>query len=570
MKRIWENQTVKVVLVCLWLGLPGGLPASAQPVPRFWTPTLQLISTNHGFKAQWDMAGYYFLLQSSTNLGATNWISEASASPIVASNAAFFQNHQVLVETNSTTNMIAFGRSINGVVCDVSNNASAKFFRMQAPTTLPLSSFALFYEGNMELSQAATMIINGPVYAGGDVDVGTTASIIFNGPVTCEGEIGAPLLDGLTGGWETNVPSTWNTSFNGSPPALTNMPPIYVPAISTNNHALIDIPPPGESPTSYYGNVRLYNQAQMLIYVTNDIFGSTNAMVSVRLQSSYNGLVPGADPSPTILLFINATKPLSFLTLTNHFYDQREYKTNIVTDIDIGLLTAWMQTNTSILSKFGGAYPTIMYVADQRSHFTKQMTIVRLEDAAQLPSNLGTGFTVITPNPLYVWGNYNVQTATSAANASAGTTNTAFTVPAALFSDALTVLSPQWNDAVSYTNYSQANLAFDAMDDTVNAVIVTGNMPSTDSTGTGFSGGVHNLARFLEDWSNANLWLNTSLCRLWTSQTATNQFRNPAGFVTAPVNPYYNPPTRHYSYDQQLPFHTPPGMLILNLSDPAF
>jgi hypothetical protein len=43
---------------------------------------------------------------------------------------------------------------------------------------------------------------------------------------------------------------------------------------------------------------------------------------------------------------------------------------------------------------------------------------------------------------------------------------------------------------------------------------------------------------------------------------ATNQFRNPQGFAPAPVNPYYNPPIRHFSFDLNFlnPAKIPPGI----------
>jgi len=72
----------------------------------------------------------------------------------------------------------------------------------------------------------------------------------------------------------------------------------------------------------------------------------------------------------------------------------------------------------------------------------------------------------------------------------------------------------------------------------------------------------------LEDWIGKNLYLNTSLCRLWTSQMATNQFRNPQGFIPTPVNPYYNPPTRHFSFDLNFlnPAKIPPGIPALTFT----
>ena len=133
-------------------------------------------------------------------------------------------------------------------------------------------------------------------------------------------------------------------------------------------------------------------------------------------------------------------------------------------------------------------------------------------------------------------------------------------------SDSLTVLSSHWTDAASFTStYSTGNSLYTATDNnTINAAIITGTMPSTDITGTTFSGGVHNLPRLLEDWSSKNLWLNTSILRLWDSNMATNQFRNPYGFTPAPVNGYYNPPTRHYSFDLNYlnPSKVPPGIPV--------
>jgi len=431
---------------------------------------------------------------------------------------------------------------------------------------VPLSTWAIFYNGLLEFTQCATMSVNGAVMANGSIYVGTTASLTFNSGVSASGWLGAPANDGQS------AYSTWNTTFNATPNYVTNVPSVNV-AISTgvtNAHALIDIPPSGESPTSALGSARLYNQAQMVLIVTNDLSGSGNPTVQLTIQNSVNGAVPGNDPAPTILYYTNASPALlssnlPFLTLTNTFKDQREQKTALVTQLDMGKYATWAATNGNVQGKLpstAGFYPTIMYVADRRNVTATQLPVVRLSNAAQLPANNGYGFSVATQNPLYTWGNYNTQTASSAANASASTTNTANTVPAALMSDALTILSSKWSDSASLTAYNNGNSIFSAADDTINAAIVTGTMPSTDTTATGNSGGVHNLPRLLENWTGDNIYLNTSILRLWNSNLATNQFRNPQGFSPAPVNPYYNPPTRHYAYDQNFlnPAKVPPGI----------
>ncbi len=433
---------------------------------------------------------------------------------------------------------------------------------------VPLTTWAIFYNGLLEFSQCAPMIVNGRVQANGAIYVGTSASLTFNSGVSTTATLTAPLVDGLGSG----TYSSWNTTFNANPGYATNVASVTVSLNMTNSHFLIDIPTNGESPTSTIGQQRLYNQAQMVLLVTNASTSvSTNLTVQLTLQTSVNGAVPGNDPSPVVLTYTNATPSLlssnlPFLSLTNVSYDQRETDTNLFTQIDVGKFASWSSTNTTVQNKLpasSGIYPTILYVADNRPRTTTQLPAVRLVNGAQLPPNgSGTplGFTVATKNPLYVLGNYNTKTS---AGSSTGTNNT-YEVPAALFSDALTVLSTNWTDSQGYSNYVKGSSLFAAVDDTINAAIITGTVPSTGTSDTTFSGGVHNLPRLLEDWSGANLYLNTSILRLWDSNMATNQFRNPSGFNPTPVNPYYNPPTRHYSFDQNFlnPAKVPPGIPV--------
>src|SRR6185437_14193440 len=140
---------------------------------------------------------------------------------------------------------------------------------------------------------------------------------------------------------------------------------------------------------------------------------------------------------------------------------------------------------------------------------------------------------------------------------SVSTSNTTYTVPSALLSDSLTILSPNWADSASKTKtqtYSDSSSSFDAADTTVNAAIITGTVPSTGTSDTTFSGGVHNLPRLLQDWSGKNLWLNTSILRLWDSNMASHQFMKPGT--------YYEPPSRHFNFDLNFlnPAKVPPGV----------
>src|SRR5262249_46346357 len=148
-----------------------------------------------------------------------------------------------------------------------------------------------------------------------------------------------------------------------------------------------------------------------------------------------------------------------------------------------------------------GLYPSVLYVADNRTIATNfDLFSVRLVNGAILPTNgtpgAPTGWTVATPNPLYVWGHYNIGPGGST---TPGNADTSATYPASLVSDALTILSPNWQDSQSSLPLFDGNKS-KANNTTVNAAILTGIVYSTDGTSNHFSGGVMNVTRLLEDW----------------------------------------------------------------------
>jgi hypothetical protein len=135
---------------------------------------------------------------------------------------------------------------------------------------------------------------------------------------------------------------------------------------------------------------------------------------------------------------------------------------------------------------------------------------------------------VATPNPVYVLGNY----------------NSVSTAPAAIISDALTILSNNWSD--SYTASTSIS-ARPASQTTVNAAVMSGNI---NTVGSQYSGGLENFMRFLENWSGVTYTYNGSLVCLWQSQVATAPWPN-TGTV-------YNPPTRNWSFSMSVN-NLPPG-----------
>ena len=194
-------------------------------------------------------------------------------------------------------------------------------------------------------------------------------------------------------------------------------------------------------------------------------------------------------------------------------------------------------------------------------HF-RDATGVRLTNVAP-PVNVNSnnqpmGFTLATPNPLYVWGNYNCTNSSYL-----GTTNTSSSVPCALISDALTLLSTNWRDTNKLTFNSSGGVRVAATSDTVDAAIITGIVYSTGSADGLFSGGAMNLTRLLEDWSSSTLTLNTSIVNLYASQMATHQFVDPGTYYLAPAQRNFNYDLNFSNPAKQPPPGTPNVVILL-------
>ena len=386
------------------------------------------MTTSNGVSTvHWPLAGYSAILQTAPDLSPfATWTNLVTGDPTALTFAA--PGGLAIVLTNIGDEM----------ALDLPVTNRQQFFRLSSPRWINPCGFAIFYNGLLEFSQSPTMIMNGRVHAEGPIYVGTSAATTFNAPVTTTSTLSAPLVDGLTTGWTPGESNPWNVTFNGNPGFITNA--ISLSTYTNNYHFLIDVPPAGQNPQSPPFHV--YEEAVVVLLVTNGTGGVTNPMVQVILQSSYNGQIPGADPAKVILSYavaspVSLKTNLPFLSLTNSFIDHREIKTNLVTQIDVGALSDWLDTQSpprkpNCQALTASIFVTLWHVADQRLGGGKQLAVVRLKNGAQLPFNQNLGFTVATANPLYVWGNYNVQTPFSAPNASAGTTNTASAVSAAL------------------------------------------------------------------------------------------------------------------------------------------
>jgi hypothetical protein len=191
----------------------------------------------------------------------------------------------------------------------------------------------------------------------------------------------------------------------------------------------------------------------------------------------------------------------NFVTVSTNasFRDRREARDVWTTEIDIDRL----------LAHYSLVQPRILYVEDSRVR-AEQITAVRLVNAHTLPE---AGLTIVTPNPLYVWGDYNLGAK-----------------PSALVADAVTLLSRQWVDPGNAISLAQ--------DTTVNAAILTGIVPSEAGE---FDGGMFNALRLLEDWTERVFTFGGSVVVLYPSVQADEPWTTDSNI--------YRPPVRRWTFD---------------------
>src|SRR5581483_10042694 len=340
---------------------------------------------------------------------------------------------------------------------------------------IPVFQFAIFYNSLLEFTTAGTLIVQGRVHANSNIYVGSGNPLTFNYTVTTTGIITKPPWAG-----DTQSQYTGAVTYGGSPKFGTGWPNLTLPVGTTNNNPTNVVQilyPPTASDNNAMKRARYYNKAEMVILVSNISYVThigtnnvtTNAdLVTLTLQAPPLNGMSCDDPSPMTFSNINYTATnvaanpawtnnnfdLWFST-TNIFRDARQSQWMKTSQINVSNFTIWGRTNNCIYSstwatnKFSSGTPlNIIYVGDWRSSNSSTNTAVRLMGggATNFPPY---GLTVATPDPLYVWGNYDTPTA-----ANLNSTNVVGTYPTSFISDALTILSQSWNDANSSSSLS--------------------------------------------------------------------------------------------------------------------
>jgi hypothetical protein len=404
---------------------------------------------------------------------------------------------------------------------------------------IPIFQFAIFYNNFMEFDPGANMNVIGLVHGNTNINFApnTGATLTFSNNVSYTGSM-------ILG---SNIYNPGNTGYGSTvfiTPATAGAVPLNLPVgtnVSGTNTAGVDailqVPPAGEAPTSTIGTNRLYNQADLIVLISNGNQITVTSGVEINDQATV----------------ISNNQWSLFLSTNGTFYNGREGLPIYPVNLNVGALRQWSATNTVLRPVLADAPSRSSATADVQSVFLADMRTglsaepgIVLSNGAALPSN---GLSIVSPDPVYVVGNWNVTTNVNSSGVPINLTTDSYsvsnTLPSAIYTDAITILSPAWTPLNSSNGIGNRV----ATDDTVNAAILTGNVPSTTSN---YSGGVENFLRLLEDWSGVDLYYNGSMVQMFTSQIGKAPWPG-TGVV-------YNPPTRDWAFDNNFlnPSQLPP------------
>lgn len=435
-------------------------------------------------------------------------------------------------------------------------------------TVVPLFQSTAFFEDNLELYKTATMTIGGLVhtnskaYVSSSRDAGSAqgATLTFTGNLShVTGYIDGRWTD--SGGQVRDAPpQAWlwsgysaNSSFPPSYPSggigsqlsqVSRIEPLGAdaasllhPPVDSNGNSTGDTNPNDDSfreliePPDTSGGYadpagiaerRFYNKAGIRIHI--------DAQRNANGSYTYTPVI--TTQNGTSLTSAQRTALTSALSQQT-IYDRREGQNIRVTTLDVGAVRTTLNA--------AAGFNSVIYI-DQTDAVSGTVSSsdphgIRLKNGSNLPT---AGLTVASQNPVYIQGDYN-------------TTNQSTRGSAAVLADAVTILSNAWVDSNSSGNLS----ARIAAPTTVNTAIVAGFLPSgwtNPNTGAqyGYSGGLNNFPRFLENWSATNFNYTGSMIELFTSQVNIGEWDTGSIYV---------PPVRVWNFDNNFTDSPPPGTL---------
>ncbi len=269
----------------------------------------------------------------------------------------------------------------------------------------------------------------------------------------------------------------------------------------------------------------------------------------------------------------------STTTVTSGMYDLRRASDGNSNDgklslirVNVGKLADLVHANSG--SDWGGTdkkpenwWNGIVYIQTPLAGTTREDGVspavgnlgVQLYNARVIPNpsyamaNNVYGTSFVTNNALYVQGHFNSDGIATAYDSNGNITtqrtgsrtlpdsNADFAqqgkeAPASLVGDAVTLLSPGWDNTKSKRAIADRVASVDTE---VSAAILAGIAPTGKNGVTKYSGGAENFPRFLENWSGKTLVYRGSMVNLFESEVAKQRWQS---------NNVYSPPNRAWGF----------------------
>ncbi len=423
--------------------------------------------------------------------------------------------------------------SMTSTGTDQSDHGVVQMSQTYQTADVPIFQWAVFYEDDLWVEPVYDMNIEGRLHANGDIRVrsaGSGATFLFEDRVTCAGDI----IHGFP--WATSKGDVRFTNTDGTEVSM-NQAGTWIDSQLKDWYT--------QASTLWGGNVRdqAFGQEELNLPLANS--GDPHKMIERASgnSDSYENkaefkIIDGVPYQKLGGLWqdVSASIPAGVITAgsTVDFFDAKEKEWVRNTQIDVSQLMA------------SGYFPSngIIYVSDQRSTSgsLSQNGLV-LVNGSDLDAN---PMTVACENPVYVQGDF----------------NTVDKQPAAVLSDAITLLSNSWDmsKAVEYdasgrsytSSMSAAYYSKKVPSKTeMNLSFITGDTKA-DVSSNNHGGGLENLPRFLENWKSTEIKLRGSMIQMWESGEATGEYT---------YGKYFTAPTRNWGFDTDLsdPNKLPPG-----------
>ncbi|HEY7460956.1 MAG TPA: hypothetical protein VIC59_03655 [Gemmatimonadota bacterium] len=418
---------------------------------------------------------------------------------------------------------------------------------------IPIFQFQVFYDKDLEIFPGPLMNLHGRVHTNGDLYIDGDTGLYLWDMVTSAGDLHLHRKDsgggddGLKnfiaqadGSWVEFVKDTHSFGGDDDPKTLPSnaddkafddySTTTWGHQIQTRASGIVPMRlpiPDGMDPYSIIQPCTGTEDPSLAL-----VRYGCKANLIVRVNGTALKITNGAGTTKVLM------DPLAVRFVTNAFYDDREQSSSggsdntssnrDVVEIDVSRLTQ-AEYGNGIVYVTADSLPAGLPAASKDA----RQYVVRVRNGKLLLDPL----TIATNLPMYVMDDYN--------------SDDASWQPASLVSDAITILSGNWDDAKS----GEGKTEILPKDIKVQAAIMAGHT-ETPFVGSPNPGGQYeNFPRFLEDWSKPQtVMLNGSMISLWTARVTPSKWE---------CCNYYVPPVRDWNFDarfmdpDQLPPATP-------------